>query len=135
MWRVDEMREIKFRAWSKSNGCFCSAFSIHMSGRISDMIDAKIDKDSGLAISDAHWGENDLEIMQFTGILDKNDVKIYEGDVVKDGCGIYEIRWSESRLSWIVADDSSDYYDRLSKLGKIEVIGNIYENPELLEMK
>lgn len=131
------MREIKFRAWSKSNGCFCSAFSIHMSGKISDMIDAKIDKDSGLAISDAHWGENDLEIMQFTGILDKNDVKIYEGDIVKvhsySVTGLGKVWFNKG--SFVFNKFEYPTSQVLHSFSEIEIVGNVFENPELLEMK
>ena len=125
------MRTIKFRAWSPSNGCWCASFSIHKSGKTSDMIDTKIDKDSGLAISDAHWGENDLEIMQFTGLLDKNGVEVFEGDVVAIG---------EPQVKFkVVFEDGAFIFKGKYKFFPLheaeffEVIGNIYEHPHLLE--
>jgi len=131
------MREIKFRAWSKSSGCFSGAFSIHMSGMISDMIDAKIDKDSKLAISDAHWGENDLEVMQYTGLKDKNGVEIYEGDILNCFGDIAEVYYDSSCALWRYKykNDGCKYLEILGthSYEHFEVIGNIYEHSHLLD--
>ncbi len=123
-------REIKFRGWSKKDNCFCGAFSIHYTGMISDMIDAKIDKDSGLAISDAHWNENDLILMQYTGLQDKNGKDIYEGDIVRS-----KILSGEIKINEIVFEYGA-YRIGLQQLNiqkDIEIIGNIYENKNLLK--
>lgn len=127
----DIRREIKFRAWSPSNGCWCGAFSIHKSGNISDMIDAKIDKDSGLAISDPHWGENDLVLMQYTGLKDKNGVEIYEGDILEDYDNQYIGVVSFEKGAFIVTWEG-ECCDAFEWSGEA-VVGNIYEHPHLLE--
>jgi len=127
------MREIKFRAWSNEAGCWCGAFSVHKSGMVSDMIDAKIDNNSGLAISDAHWNENDLILMQYTGFKDKNGVEIYEGDIIK-GLHDFGMVFEERMTSVHYDDDFCGYPVFTYWLRKtIEVIGNIYENPELIK--
>ncbi len=85
--------------------------------------------------------------LQFTGLKDKNGKEIYEGDIVKILVNretlnrfckmiagqIFKIDWDENNLSW----QCGTHYEGLSlahcREGQCEVIGNIYENPELSE--
>ena len=114
------MREIKFRQWDSTKK------------RMYHNIGA-IDKGwYGPAI--LKFDENPL--MQFTGLFDKNGNEIYEGDVVtlyfKDGLKQNgTIVWNEkgARFEW---QDKEGYWG-LSDRNEFEVIGNIYENPELLK--
>lgn len=110
------MREIKFRAW---NG----------EAMISpDYIDR-----NGLA----HWKENSIptssdKLMQFTGLRDKNGKEIYEGDIVqvistKKIYAPFEVILPEFWHGTVLMP-----CDNTSLLGLFEIIGNIYENPELL---
>ena len=132
------MREIRFRAW---DGEQMSTFTL------------EIDTAGYLTtppVPPKHFDstkEGFKEIMQYTGLKDKNGKEIYEGDVVKwrshpnKTVEASEVRWS-SHLKWILVWFADDFereknYPSAKDLGghinSIEVIGNIYENPELLK--
>jgi len=76
-------------------------------------------------------------VSQFTGLLDKNGVEIYEGDIVKDN-GLKEeflltIIWNKKWCSFEGINKKLDYQIPMSDIIiHCEVIGNIYSNPELL---
>lgn len=86
------------------------------------------------------------ELMQSTGLVDKNGKEIFEGDIIKsDFLGIGIINYSENLKRFTVINpnyaDEEDYCsdmtwdDFIEEFNKnqYEVVGNIYENPELLE--
>lgn len=80
-----------------------------------------------------------IVVMQYVGIEDKNGIDIFEKDIVKinidDGFdfvgNIGFVDFSEKEREYAIFCDNEPFY-RLNG-GKLEVIGNIYENPELLE--
>jgi len=84
-------------------------------------------------------------LMQYTGRPDKNGVEIYEGDIVKinlmENLNIFwvtilgKIYWDENKYGWMV-NTGTDGQPNIRDFGYLyncEVIGNIYENPELIE--
>lgn len=73
-------------------------------------------------------------VSEYTGLTDKNGTKIFEGDILKfSDCGIYPVWWDADFFTfgscWFSDFDPLYKYDR----NKIEVIGNIHDNPELLK--
>ena len=79
---------------------------------------------------------------QYTGLTDKNGVKIFEGDVVKyseididgsDLVGLGVISWNQKTACFTISNGA--YHDDFCQtlIEEIEVIGNIYDNPELLK--
>ncbi|MGJ1007346.1 YopX family protein [Enterococcus gallinarum] len=75
-------------------------------------------------------------LMQSTGLKDKNGVEIFEGDIVRWHDVVtwdYSVTFKDG-VFCISDDPSSNFYHLKEDInGKFEVIGNIYENPELLE--
>lgn len=122
------MRTIKFRAWDKVKKEIVRVETI-----FSEEIDVRNEKKKGWFI------EKDYEKMQFTGLFDKNGKEIYEGDIIAlqgvddDKCYFYEIRQEKSG-AWMGCNEL--YWDLKSDdFIKLEVVGNIHENPELLKTK
>lgn len=76
----------------------------------------------------------ETHLMQFTGLKDKNGKEIYEGDIVSDGFEKAIITWFKDECQFLAFNkhELSGFNDP-QVLGEwAEVIGNIYENPELL---
>lgn len=119
------MREIKFRAWDKKNKVMLLG-----SGRPTDSF---LICSGGKGISTQ--GDGEFELMQYTGLKDKNGKEIYEGDVVKTKDGTFKVYWNK----YVWAFNSPDQYIPFSSYDwesfeemNLEVIGNIYENSELI---
>lgn len=124
------MREIKFRAWDKTNQ------KMLYNGIILDMSDCS--RHSTMAGFTGFTPDN-IDLMQFTGLRDKNGKEIYEGDIIS---GEDEIHWKIvfRQAAYFAYSESTfiDIDDRWTELNifdlnYFEVIGNIYENEDLLK--
>lgn len=126
------MRDIKFRAFDKDLKQILKVKEIDFEHRI---VTLKISK---LAIKKIPF-EN-VELLQYTCLKDKNEKEIYEGDIFVHNNQKFEVIYDGTRFIGVDSDRSGNgyvcYVDSHYKDGSssIEVIGNIYENPELLEL-
>jgi uncharacterized phage protein (TIGR01671 family) len=122
------MRKIKFRAWDKEKGKIISNPIINDIDSATNYI--------GLNTLFEKFLNRNFKIMQFTGLKDKNEKEIYEGDVVKDVGIIGEIIYVE--CSFRINPEGNkkiEFTESLLNYDNLEVIGNIHENPELLTNK
>lgn len=78
------------------------------------------------------FSENEFYLMQYTGIKDKNGKEIYEGDICKYYNRIGVIKYSENCPQFVLFSGNEDFKIDKFMLKEIVVLGNIYENPELL---
>jgi uncharacterized phage protein (TIGR01671 family) len=151
-----KMREIKFRAWHKTAKKMCGVSQLDMWNP-----DQKQTEVYELATGN-HYGlfgkvdRKDIELMQYTGLKDKNGKEIYEGDICEDKSeiftnwgrtptGKYDISYCE--ILWVgdgwgkkwIKSNSKVLGSTLSGLCAITkfltVVGNIYENPDFREAK
>lgn len=76
----------------------------------------------------------EIVLMQSTGLKDKNGVEVFDGDIMfyEQDCYQYTlVKYDKDKLAFVLYDGCERLYHELWEPG--EVIGNIYENPELLE--
>jgi len=122
------MRELKFRAWDLSKKKIL--YDEEISGYLCYFFVGYTDC-SGCA------KEKDCELMQYTGLKDKNGKEIYEGDIVtwqsrNEKC-ISEVYYSRGQFC-VDPEHKKDWYQLEAYLDQdMEIVGNIYENPKLLE--
>lgn len=125
------MREIKFRAWDNLEKRMRKVVSLHWRG--DKLVSAKLEGDN-----DPTPIEGRLTIEQYTGLKDENGTEIYEGDVIRYGELTYSVEYQSSRFMLCAPRKlsiclSELTYDCDTNQLNCEVIGNIHENPELLE--
>lgn len=139
------MREILFRGKRIDNGEWVEGKGIDLNFNDAYILTKEYDSCSGY-----YMGEVEVipdTVGQFTGLTDKNLKKIFEGDIVSinehEDCvnGVYAIAWDNENHCWKMTRDCLYHFDyfSFSELNgfneSCEVIGNIHDNPELLEDK
>ena len=118
----------KFRAWDKEDEVMCEVDVIGFS-------------EGAVTISNEnvkyyHLGINEVELMQSTGLKDKNGLEIYEGDVITEEIGEGEYLFAEVIYKdgcFLGKERNFEPEYPISDFVKGKVIGNIYQNPELIK--
>lgn len=130
-------REIKFRCWDKRDKRMKQIDGVFSQGYATFSED-NYSRDRGVF----KGSKNEITLMQFTGLRDKNEREIYEGDIVKIHPTLKTciVRWdNEFALFKLVQSIDENKIVKFRLYTKrpeyYEVIGNIYENPSLLESK
>jgi len=123
IYEENEMRDIKFRCWDETCGCYVQ---------------------SGIQFNNTTMELEHIQhqaIEQYTGLKDRNGTEIYEGDILKwaDDDGVYfEVFYHDGRAKF---DCCRSHYQGSRCGGSVpsitstsfEVIGNIHQNPEILK--
>ena len=134
------MRTIKFRGWDKWNKKMLAPLSGIIWGRAlvpTDYVQGLFDGVKHENYAYCYEGEmmdvSNVELMQYTGLHDKHGKEIYEGDILGNEWGKYRLYW-DSGAFIAKSEDGFCFHLIALDLTALEVIGNIYENPELLNV-
>ena len=129
------MREIKFRAWDKNGKGFINGFNM-LGFSTGQGAPTKF-----LQRFNSEWKEEDVVIQQYTGLKDKTGKEVYEGDIIVCGHDTgksynrYIIEFSDSAHAYLARQVGCTSHIGSGYWGNtMLVIGNIHENPELLEV-
>lgn len=145
-------REIKFRAWHQNEMIYCDKAVYFVE------FDGTLWKNNGKEY-DNLISIDKAVLMQYTGLKDKNGTEIYEGDIVfnsnrtlvtlKEDKRLYLVKWQNGEYDeedkWLckkpafifdkIITNGIKYMELIFNQNQIEVVGNIYQNPELLNSK
>lgn len=114
-------RDIQFRAWQFNGGIMLPNVQNHIG----------TDTGFGVLLRDS----DEYAVMQYTGITDRNDQKIYEGDILRVSDladSLHVLTWQTDH--WAIKHIRSGWVNHDRHWAESEIIGNIHENPELLEV-
>lgn len=127
------MREIKFRVWDKKFNMMLGFKSVYINfdeGKIEVTTDT-------LRYEEVYTDEiEDFVLMQYTNLKDKNGKEIYEGDILKvkldDGEANLYVKYTNGEYRVVNKGKWEDSLYAYMYFGDVEVVGNIYENKDLI---
>lgn len=148
----ESMREIRFRAWDKVTKIIAEVTGLRTGYTDGSIEIWYINRDGEEMLCKPQ--KADIELMQYTGLNDKNGTEIYEGDIVRFDEELSVVRYDEETARFVLDDYgifgclmeygwdegaggigvvNTNGFDDFNDISEIEVIGNIHENPEFSE--
>ena len=137
------MREIKFRIFDNSEKKFLIKNEKVSRGIFKDKVSEIVDFENNSVQINNPEDERYI-FLQYTGMKDINDKEIYEGDIVKVPHFLHDerikingvVKYVNNRAEFVIdLEDIEETFYCCNQSERIEVVGNIYENPELLEVE
>ena len=126
-------RDIKFRAWVKDRKAI---FEVILINYVSKKVTYLFER-VGHLLNIRHEKFNDVELMQYSGLTDMMEKEIYEGDILFESFGerYYKVVFENGSFRAEFEGDFEEHsFDLIDVVAQgCEVVGNIYENPELME--
>ena len=130
---------IKFRAWDKRFSEFVEDFFVSEDGKI-----YKKTKDTGYGIAISRETSDKIILMQSTGLFDRNGQEIFEGDIITNGKDVMCMKRhntlgfyveQKGKVEFIADSAVLEEFEEDAKeiADSLEIIGNIYENKDILE--
>lgn len=134
------MREIKFRIWHKESKTMIYLDGIWVCGEYSSLcFDSTEDKYDGIGRLPDYPKDKieNYKLMQYTGLKDENGKEIYEGDILspndEEDNSMGVVKYDNTKGSYYIDFENGSCVSNFDYAKFLEVVGNIYENPELLE--
>jgi uncharacterized phage protein (TIGR01671 family) len=122
-------REIKFRVFYKPEKLMISWFTLTQSAWNTFLGDTPTSLLYSFLVSD----KDNYEVMQYTGLIDKNGKEIYENDIIKDESSTFKVEFDRGKFDFVLLKGALQFPYFGSNCSRMEVIGNVFENPELLQ--
>ncbi|MDK4479951.1 YopX family protein [Fusobacterium necrophorum] len=122
------MKEIKFRIFDNSEKKFLIKNEKVSRGIFKDKVSEIVDFENNSVQINNPEDERYI-FLQYTGMKDINDKEIYEGDIVRTFGDSFIVFYSQEQVGYLLKD--TDGYLETIRTYRVEVLGNIYENPEL----
>ena len=129
------MRVIKFRIWDIKGNEWVYPDGLR---KVYESIDLTLTEEGNMYfLGGKRIREDEYDVMQFTGLYDKNHKEIYANDIIKYSNTIKIVKWYQYKAGFYLfnKDDklSSLHFHEEDAIDFIEIVGNIYENMELIK--